>query len=110
MPKPGWLFDCEKRRKFMKKSTIIRLAALVAALLNQALVTLGFDALPWSGDAIGEGVSTILTVCTAGWAYWRNNSHTPEAVTSDKVMKLLKDGAITAVEIDGVLKGLSQND
>jgi SPP1 family holin len=93
----------------MKKSTIIRLAVLLAALLNQALITLGFDALPWSGDAIGEGVSTVITVITALVTYWKNNSHTPEAIASDKVLKLLKDGVIAAGEIEEVLKRTDKN-
>jgi SPP1 family holin len=82
----------------MKKETAIRLALLIAALINQALVTLGYEALPWSGDDVGEAVSTLITAGTAAWAYWKNNSHTPAAIEADKVMGLIRAGAVTAEE------------
>jgi SPP1 family holin len=88
----------------MKKETVIRLIVLAIALINQALVTLGYQALPWSGDQIGQAVSTLITIAAAMWAYWKNNSHTPAAVTADKVLELIRAGAITAQEIDELVK------
>jgi SPP1 family holin len=49
------------------------LVVLLIALINQALVSFEFTALPWSGDEIGTALSTVFTVTIAGWSYWRNN-------------------------------------
>jgi SPP1 family holin len=87
----------------MKIEALIRLIVFLAAVANQALVTLGLDALPWSGDEIGAGASTLITVASGLWAWWKNNSVTKPAITADKVLALIRDGTVTADEIEDIV-------
>jgi len=69
---------------------IVRLIVLAIVLINQALVVAGWNPLPFSEDQIYEGVSTVATVITALWAWWKNNSVTKEAQEADEVLSELK--------------------
>jgi SPP1 family holin len=87
----------------MNKQTIIRLVVLLIALINQALVSFGFAALPWSGDEIGTALSTVFTILATAWAWWKNNSVTKPAIAADKIMGLIRDGTVTIEEILAVV-------
>lgn len=73
------------------KAAITRLVVLVLLLINQTLITIGFDALPFTEDQIYEGVSSVATVSVAIWSWWKNNSITKEAQNADAHMRALKD-------------------
>ncbi|MDR3289530.1 MAG: phage holin [Peptococcaceae bacterium] len=87
----------------MSKQVIIRLVVILVAFLNQALVTLGFTALPWSGDEVGLWISTAFTIVVAAWGWWKNNNVTTAAVTSQKVLDLIKDGTVTIQEAERLI-------
>lgn len=87
----------------MTTGTIVRVLALVLALINQGLVAFGYSPLPID-DAILEAVlSTGLTVVFALLAMWKNNSFTAAAQVADKVKDALKDGVISPEEIDELI-------
>lgn len=74
----------------MKKSTIIRTVILVLALINQILTTTGHPIIP-----VGEEeISVIITVLASLWAWWKNNSFTPEAQEADCYLERLKEGGV----------------
>lgn len=73
------------------KQAIIRLIVLAILLINQVLVTLGWNPLPFSEEQIYEAVSSVATVVMAIWAWWKNNSVTKEAREADDYMKELKE-------------------
>lgn len=74
----------------MKKSTIIRTVVLVLALINQILTTTGHAVIP-----VGEEeISMIITVLASLWAWWKNNSFTPEAQEADCYLERLKKGGV----------------
>ena len=73
------------------QQAIIRLVVLAILLLNQVLITFGWNPLPWSEDEIYEGVSAVATVIAALWAWWKNNSVTKEAQAADEYMRELKE-------------------
>jgi len=73
------------------QQAIIRLAVLAILLLNQVLITLGWNPLPWSEDEIYEGVSAVAAVVMAIYAWWKNNSVTKEAQAADEYMRELKE-------------------
>ena len=73
------------------QQAIIRLAVLVILLLNQVLITLGWNPLPFSEDEIYEGVSAVATVVMAIYAWWKNNSVTKEAQAADEYLQELKE-------------------
>lgn len=76
--------------KNLSISTIARTGVLIFALLNQVLTILGRNPLPWSDEQFYEGFTLLLTVGASLWAWWKNNSFTPEAVRADEYLKALK--------------------
>ena len=74
-------------KKSIEKTTIIRTAVLVFALVNQALTIGGRSPLPFSEDDFGEAASMILTVSASLWAWWKNNSFTQAAIAADEQLK-----------------------
>ena len=72
------------------KQAIVRLVVLVLLLVNQMLITIGWNPLPFSEEQIFTGVSSVATVGVSVWAWWKNNSLTKEAQESDAYMKKLK--------------------
>lgn len=74
----------------MKKNAIIRLVVLAILLLNQALITLGYNPLPFSEEEIFTGVSTLATVVISVWAWWKNAPITKEAQNAQEILNTLK--------------------
>lgn len=79
--------------KNVSKETWIRTATLFLALVNQILVTTGFEAFPFEVDELYEIGSTVITALLAIWAWWKNNSFTEEAQAADEAMRELKQEA-----------------
>lgn len=73
------------------QQAIVRLVVLAVLLLNQSLVVMGWNPLPFSEDEIYEGVSSAATVIMALYAWWKNNSITKEAQQADEYLKELKE-------------------
>jgi len=74
----------------MTQGTIIRTICLGLALVNQVLAIFGKSPLPFTDDFIELFVSTVWTLVSAVWAWWKNNSITKEAVLGDDFMHELK--------------------
>ena len=75
----------------VKKDTTIRTTVLVIALLNQILTSTGHDILPISDEEVSQVISLAFTIGASIWAWWKNNSFTPNAVKADEVLKQLKE-------------------
>ena len=76
--------------KQIKADTIARTIVLALALINQVLVIIGKQALPFAEDDVYQICSLIATVVTSGLAWWKNNSFTQAALTGDEAMKEAK--------------------
>ena len=76
---------------YCKKETILRTAVLVLTLLNQILTALGKNPLPFSDEAIYEGLSAVFTAAASLWAWWKNNSFTKAAAEADEYLKKRKE-------------------
>ena len=76
------------------KDTWIRTVVLAVSLINQLLTVFGQNPLPFSDDAVYEGLSAVVTVAASLWSWWKNNSFTAEAVAADEYLRLLKRGAV----------------
>lgn len=74
------------------KQAVIRLAVLLVLLINQTLITIGWNPLPYSEDVLFESFSVIATVLMAVYAWWKNNSITKEAIKADAYLKNIKKG------------------
>ena len=75
----------------IKTETIIRTIVLALALFNQVLSIFGVNILPITDEQIADAVSVIFTIASAVWAWWKNNSFTPEALKADEVLIELKN-------------------
>ena len=73
------------------KQAIVRLVVLVILLVNQTLITLGWNPLPFSEEQIYEAISSVATVAMAVWAWWKNNSVTKEAQEADVILREMKE-------------------
>lgn len=87
----------------MTTGTIVRVVALLLALVNQGLVAFGYSPLPVDDATLEAVLSTGLTVFFALIAMWKNNSFTAAAQVADKVKDALKDGVISPEEIDELI-------
>jgi len=74
-----------------KTQGIIRLIVLVVLLVNQGLVTAGFDPLPFNEQQIYEGISAVALAVAAIYSWWRNNNITREAEKSQKELERKKN-------------------
>lgn len=70
--------------------TIARTIILAIALINQIFAIFGRQEIPVNEDVIYQTVSVLFTLITTIWAWWKNNSFTPEAIQADKLMHELK--------------------
>lgn len=73
------------------KQAIVRLVVLVILLVNQTLITLGWNPLPFSEEQIYEAISSVATIAMAVWAWWKNNSVTKEAQEADVILREMKE-------------------
>ena len=73
-----------------KTAGIIRLSVLVILLINQALVSFGYNPLPFSDVQIYEAVSTVALVVSALYSTYRNTNLTTEAEEAQVVLERKK--------------------
>jgi SPP1 family holin len=75
---------------YCTKQTLIRTAVLMIALLNQILTVLGKNPLPFSDEAVYEGLTAVFTAAAGLWAWWKNNSFTAEAAEADRYLSAIR--------------------
>ena len=71
----------------IKADTIARTVVLFLALANQVMVACGWSPVAIEEESVYTLVSTIATLVTAIWAWWKNNSFTQAAIKADNVLK-----------------------
>ena len=72
------------------KQAITRLVVLAILLINQVLITIGWNPLPFSEEQIFEAVSSVATVAMAIYAWWKNNNVTKHAQKAQKQLDNMK--------------------
>lgn len=77
-------------KKKVKVETIVRTIVLAVTLLNQVLTVLGKNPLPFAEDELYAMLTTAATIAATVWAWWKNNSFTPEAIEADEYLAELK--------------------
>ncbi len=87
----------------MDKNTIIRLGALLFALLNLVLTTCGVNPIPVSDEIAYEIISIAVTIGIVIWNAWKNNNFTPAARAGQKVIDAIKSGRVSADKIEMLL-------
>ncbi len=79
----------------VKADTIARTIVLFLALANQVMVAFGWSPVEIEEESVYMLVSTIATLVTAIWAWWKNNSFTKAALKADTVLKEEKTNGTT---------------
>lgn len=74
-----------------KSNAIVRLVVLLVLIINQALITFGYEPLPFSDEQIYEAVSVVALVLGSLWAWYRNNNLTDEALSGQAEIERLKE-------------------
>lgn len=71
--------------------TIARLICIVLSMVNQAVfLKTGKSLLPFETGKLEPWITSGLTFAASAWGYWKNNSWTPEAITADDNMHIMK--------------------
>lgn len=73
-----------------KSNAIIRLIVLAVLIVNQTLITLGYEPLPFSDEQIYEAVSILALVLGSLWAWWKNNNVTDVALAGQAEIERIK--------------------
>ena len=74
-----------------KQSAIVRLVVLVILIINQTLITLGYEPLPFSDEQVYEAVSIVALVLGSLWIWWKNNNVTDVALAGQSEIERLKE-------------------
>lgn len=80
------------------KGTIARTIILVLALVNQVLSICGKAVLPITDAQVEQVTTLIITIVTAVWSWWKNNSFTYAAIEGDAVKDRMKQADVTFEE------------
>lgn len=72
------------------RSTVIRTALLILALINNCLVLFGHSVLPFNDEAVEQVVSAAFTGVTSIMTWWKNNSFSEAAHMADQHLKEIK--------------------
>ena len=72
--------------KKIPAATIARTVVLALALANQLLSAAGKPVLPIESATVEQLVTAGITTVAALWAWWENNSFTPEAIHADELL------------------------
>lgn len=75
----------------IKPETIIRTIVLAVAIINQILAIAGKETMPLYESDISQFVSIAFTAASSLWAWWKNNSFSPEAVEADAVLNTIRE-------------------
>ena len=70
-----------------KTAGIVRLVVLLILLINQTLISFGYNPLPFSEEQIYEGVSTLALTASAIYTWYRNNNVTKAAEEAQVVLE-----------------------
>lgn len=74
----------------VKAETIIRTIVLILALANQVLAIYGKEKIPITEEEVYQLISLVVTISSALWAWWKNNSFTLPALKADEYMEKLR--------------------
>ena len=74
----------------VKTETIIRTIVLILALANQVLAIYGKQKIPITEDEVYQLITLIITIGSAMWSWWKNNSFTQPAIKADEYMEKLR--------------------
>lgn len=81
--------------KGLSTPTLVRGIMTVVMAVNILLGYMGLSPINTTSEELGliiDGAIVLATAAVWAWGYWKNNSFSLEAQTSDKLMQALKSG------------------
>lgn len=87
----------------LKTGTVLRIAALIVALLNQILAIFGKD-LPFTENFFYQLISVLGTIVAAVIAAWKNNDVTHLARLTGAIFAALKEGSLLEEDLTQTLQ------
>lgn len=73
-----------------KSNAIVRLVVLLILILNQTLITLGYEPLPFSDEQVYQAVSIVALVVMTLYSWWKNNNITDIALAGQSEIERIK--------------------
>lgn len=89
-------------------STWVVLATILLAVTNAIITAAGHNPIVVSDDQIAQYVSWALVFASIGYGIWKNISITKGAQTADEVLKLIKQGLVTAAEVQQYIQQVKE--
>jgi hypothetical protein len=83
----------------VSRATWVVLATILLTIINAVLTMLGHNPIVLADAEITKYVSWALMFASVGFGIWKNISFTKGAQTTDEVLKLIKQGLVTADEV-----------
>lgn len=86
----------------MNKGAIVRAILVFIAIINTGFQMMNIPIIDVSNDLVWDIVSYVYDTVVIVISFWKNNSFTREAVTTDKVLKLMKTlgyNVVTAAQV-----------
>lgn len=75
----------------MSKGTIVRTILIAVAILNTGFQIMNIPIINIDNEILWDIVSYVYDTVVIIIGFWKNNSFTKEAITTDKVLKLMKE-------------------
>ena len=89
-------------------STWVVLATILLTVTNAILTATGHNPIEVSNDQLFQYVSWALVFASISYGIWKNISVTKSAQTADEVLKLLKQGLVTAAEVQQYIQEVKE--
>lgn len=87
--------------KIRDKGTMIRTILQILVYINQLVAAIGQTS--FANNPVYQWISFGLTVVVTGFTYWYNNNWTKMAELGQEVYEMVKDGSISAEEMQKFL-------
>ncbi len=92
------------------KATISRVAALVAALINQLVAVFGKELAPFLSSPIYQIVTAIITIVVGLICAWFDNDFTKYARMTGVILDALQDGEIEEAEVQKIVDSIIKDE
>jgi hypothetical protein len=84
------------------------LVTIILSVTNAILTATGHNPIEFSNDQLDQYVSWALVFASVGFGIWKNMSVTKSAQAADEVLKLLKQGLVTAAEVQAYIQTVKE--
>ena len=94
----------------VKPHTVVSLILQIFSWINMGLLAVGKPVIDVHEDVINQIVGIAFVIVPSLYGDWKNHSFTWTAQFADEVAYALRDGRLTADEIDQIMKKVADKD